>query len=170
MAERPLGIVQINTLGNRGGASQVAWNLHDSYLRQGLYSYVVVGWKLRHDPNVIVHRFIPEEELLGRMQGADVSLSIMDDTIDSNVITTSLACGLPQVVSDVGSIRDYCSEKNAIFCNDVESFVEAMQTLSQNPTLCQEMRHHARKKAETISLEQSINWYRDLFSGAPVKC
>jgi glycosyltransferase involved in cell wall biosynthesis len=112
---------------------------------------------------------MPEEELLGRMQGADVSLSIMDDTIGSNVIGTSLACGLPQIVSDVGSIRDYCSEKNAIFCNDVDSFVESIQTLSENPTLCQEMGFDARKKAETISLEQSINWYRDLFSDSPVK-
>jgi glycosyltransferase involved in cell wall biosynthesis len=113
---------------------------------------------------------MPEEKLLDRMQQADASLSIMDDTIGSNVITTSLACGLPQVVSDVGSIRDYCSEKNAIFCNDADSFVEAIQTLSQNPKLCQEMGSHARKKAETISLEQSINWYRDLFSESPMKC
>jgi glycosyltransferase involved in cell wall biosynthesis len=119
--------------------------------------------------NVLLQRFMPEEELLGRMQGADVSLSIMDDTIGSNVIGTSLACGLPQIVSDVGSIRDYCSEKNAIFCNDVDSFVESIQTLSENPTLCQEMGFDARKKAETISLEQSINWYRDLFSDSPVK-
>jgi len=120
--------------------------------------------------NVILHRFVPEAELHYKMQHADVSLSVMDDTVGSNVITTSLACGLPQVVSDVGSIRDYCSEENAIFCKDVDSFVNALQTLSQNLTLCQEMGRHARKKAETISLEQSIRWYRNLlFSDATIK-
>lgn len=115
-------------------------------------------------PNVILHKFMVEEELLSKMKQADISLSIMDDTIGSNVIVTSMACGLPQVVSDIGSIRDYCSEENAIFCNDTDDFVNALKTLSKNQKLCQEMRNHARKKAETISLAQSINWYRKLFS------
>ena len=41
-------------------------------------------------------------------------LNVMKDTIGSNVICTSMATGLSMVVSDVGSIRDYCSETNAV--------------------------------------------------------
>lgn len=114
-------------------------------------------------PNVVLHRFMLEAELFSIMQQADVGLSIMDDTIGSNVIVTSLACGLPQIVSDVGSIRDYCSEKNALFCNSADDFVNALQTLRQNPKLCEEMGHNAFQKSETISLEKSINWYRKFF-------
>ncbi|MDR3327890.1 MAG: hypothetical protein LBT04_07210, partial [Prevotellaceae bacterium] len=58
--------------------------------------------------NVTLHGYLSDSELLQLMQGADVGLSVLEDTVGSNVITTSLACGLAQIVSDVGSIRDYC--------------------------------------------------------------
>lgn len=114
--------------------------------------------------NVFLNKFIPEAELLSKMQQADVSLSVFDDTLGSNTITTSLACGLPLVVSDVGSIRDYCSDENTIFCKAVDDFVDALQFLNKNRELCWRMGRNARKRAEEISLEKSIDWYRDLFT------
>lgn len=114
-------------------------------------------------PNVVCNGFMTEQKLLDKMQNANVSLSVMHDTVGSNVITTSLSCGLPQIVSDVGSIRDYCSDENAFFCKNINDFVNAIQTLSQNPDICRRMSHHARIKAETISLEKSIEWYGRLF-------
>lgn len=47
------------------------------------------------------------------MAKADLSLNVMEDTVGSNVITTSMAMGLGLIVTDVGSIRDYCDESNA---------------------------------------------------------
>lgn len=41
------------------------------------------------------------------MKQSDVSLNVMNDTVGSNVITTSLAVGLAVVASNVGSISDY---------------------------------------------------------------
>jgi len=113
--------------------------------------------------NAIINKFLPEEEILKKMQQADASLSVFDDTVGSNVIVTSLACGLPQVVSDVGAIRDYCSEENAIFCKTVDEYVQAIHFLSQNREKCLQMGLSARKKAEEISLEKSIRWYDELF-------
>lgn len=112
--------------------------------------------------NVIINEFLPEEELLKKMQQADISLSVFD-TVGSNVITTSLACGLPQVVSDVGAIRDYCSEGNTIFCKNIDEFVQAINFLNQHRLECYQMGINARKRAEQLSLPKSICWYRDFF-------
>jgi len=115
-------------------------------------------------PNVLLYDYLPEDELLCKIQQADASLSVMKDTIGSNAIVAGLACGLPQIVSDVGSIRDYCSEENSIFCKDTGDFVKALQSLSQNKSLCLSMGNSARKRAEELSLSKSIDWFRDFFT------
>ncbi|MFD0750800.1 glycosyltransferase family 4 protein [Mucilaginibacter calamicampi] len=81
--------------------------------------------------NVKLVGFVCEDKLKELMQEADISLNVMDDTIGSNVITTSIAMGLAMIVSDVGSIRDYCKEDGAIYCNndDVSSFSNAIRLL-----------------------------------------
>lgn len=66
-------------------------------------------------PNVELKGFLEEDELRHQMDIADVSLNVMEDTVGSNVITTSMAMGLAMIVSDVGSIRDYCNDANALF-------------------------------------------------------
>ena len=65
------------------------------YLFSGLKNATLVG-------------YVPEAELKHYMNDSDISLNVMKDTIGSNVICTSMATGLAMVVSDVGSIRDYC--------------------------------------------------------------
>lgn len=65
--------------------------------------------------NVELMGFLEEDELRHQMDIADVSLNIMEDTVGSNVITTSMAMNLAIVVSDVGSIRDYLDEKKSGF-------------------------------------------------------
>lgn len=114
-------------------------------------------------PNVILHSYLAEDDLLLRMQHADASLSVMEDTIGSNAIVAGLACGLPQIVSDVGSIRDYCSDDNAIFCREPGDYLKAIRFLSQNREVCLKMGGNARKRAEEFSLSKSIDWFRDFF-------
>lgn len=114
--------------------------------------------------HVSLNRFIPEEELLTKLQQSDVNLSVFDDTVGSNAITTSLGCGCAQIVSDVGAIRDYCSKDNAVFCDGVEDFVSALQYLKKNRDVCRQMGMQARARAEELSLENSIRWYENLFN------
>ena len=49
------------------------------------------------------------------MANADISPNVMEDTVGSNVIVTSLAMGLAMICSNVGSIKDYCDDSNTIF-------------------------------------------------------
>ena len=79
--------------------------------------------------NVRLLGYLTENQLKEEMESANVSLNVMDDTVGSNVITTSMAMGLAMVVSDVGSIHDYCDETNAIFCKTVDDFVTALKTI-----------------------------------------
>jgi glycosyltransferase involved in cell wall biosynthesis len=91
--------------------------------------------------NIEVYNYLPEEILLEKIQSADINLSVMTDTIGSNTIVSSMSCGLAQICSDVGSIRDYCNDSNALFCNNVEdSFVQAIKKLTSNLELLRTMK------------------------------
>lgn len=104
--------------------------------------------------NVKLIPFVSEDELRGYMSEADISLNVMDDTIGSNVIVTSMAMGLAMVCSDVGSIRDYCDESNTIFCNNSnrEDFSFAISKLSNDSLLLQQMKQSSVKKAEQFNI------------------
>lgn len=109
-------------------------------------------------PNVRTVGFVPEEELRSLMQEADVSLNTMYDTIGSNVITTSLACGLPVVASRVGSIADYVTEgKEGIFFDTALEGADALARLDRDRPLVREMSASARRKAQSMSISNFIN-------------
>lgn len=113
--------------------------------------------------NIHLLGFMEEDELKNQMSIADVSLSVMDDTIGSNVITTSLSMGLAQVVSDVGSIRDYCNDENAIFCkNDVDDFVTALNHLDKHRDKLTEMKESASRHAVNFRIENVHRWFSSL--------
>lgn len=101
--------------------------------------------------NVQLYGFVKEDELLNLMQKNDVCLSIMTDTIGSNVITTSLATGLILVVSDVGSIRDYCDQTCSFLCNNTEDYKRSIEYLLQNPTKVDALRQSAIAKSQLFS-------------------
>lgn len=111
-------------------------------------------------PNVRLYPFLSEQEMLHLMQSCDVSLSAMEDTVGSNVITTSMAVGLVQVVSDVGSIRDYCDEHNSFFCKGEQDFSQALTLLASDRSLLQQMRFATLQRAEALSFEAFIHQFR----------
>jgi glycosyltransferase involved in cell wall biosynthesis len=109
--------------------------------------------------NVTLVGFVPENELKKLMDNADISLNVMDDTVGSNVITTSLAMGLAIVTSDVGAIRDYCDDNNAIFCNnnDLESFNRALKFLSANPEVLLRMKKASLERVKNYSVKKFLD-------------
>ena len=117
-------------------------------------------------PNVELKGFLQEDELRHQMDIADVSLNIMEDTVGSNVITTSMAMGLAMVVSDVGSIHDYCDDDNAIFCrNDIDEFCKSIGCLSKSKQQVLRMKENSIRKSATLSIE-NVNKY---FSSLKIK-
>ena len=112
--------------------------------------------------NVTLLGFMPEEELLHNMQTSDVNLSVMEDTIGSNVITTALATGMILVVSDVGSIRDYCSEKESFLCKTQEDFINTINYLKKNFDKVDDMRTHAIQKGKSFSYYEFKKSFKSL--------
>lgn len=114
-------------------------------------------------PNVELKGFLSEEELRYQMDIADVSLNVMEDTVGSNVITTSMAMGLAMIVSDVGSIRDYCDEKNAIFVeNKVECFKDAIDRLASNEGFVGAMKCNSVSKSSELVIGNVHKWFSSL--------
>lgn len=111
-------------------------------------------------PNVKLIGFINEDELLMLMKHSDISLNIMDDTIGSNVITTSMAVGLAMIVSDVGSIRDYCFSDGAIYCNNEkpESFSKAINLLYSDKYILHTLKSKSIKYSKFLSIERINNF------------
>lgn len=111
-------------------------------------------------PNVELKGFLEEDELRHQMDIADLSLNVMEDTVGSNVITTSMAMGLAMVVSDVGSIRDYCNDENALFChNNVEQFVQAIKKLQNNLQLVQHMKKSSLENSNRLQIDNINRWF-----------
>ena len=111
--------------------------------------------------NVTVYGYMEEDELIRIMHASDIGLSVMYDTIGSNAIVCSMAVGLPQVVSDVGSIRDYCDDSNAIFCNTTDDFIRAVNYLNTNREQISLMSKAAVKKSEVFDMQKIISWFKE---------
>lgn len=113
--------------------------------------------------NVTVYGYIEEEKLKELMNHSNISVSVMTDTAGSNVVTTSLSMGLVQVVSDVGSIRDYCDSSNTIFCqNSVGDFSKAINYLTDNPSVLLNMSLSARKRSRTLVIDNIHEWFENI--------
>ena len=56
---------------------------------------------------------INENELLKLYQSASILVLPLIDSTGNNTILEAMACGLPMIVSDIGSVRDYVNEKFA---------------------------------------------------------
>lgn len=104
--------------------------------------------------NVTVIGYMPEHKLREQLSKADISLNVMDDTVGSNVITISMAMALAIVVSDVGSIRDYCTEENAIFCKKTGDYVEAIRYLANHKDVLEKMKKKSLERSKLFSIER----------------
>lgn len=113
--------------------------------------------------NVHLKGFMSEQELRKTMEFCDISMNVMEDTIGSNVITTSMAMGMALIVSDVGSIRDYCDTQNAIFCeNTIESFKEALLSLINDEKKVLEMKKHSKEISKRLNIRNVDKWFSNL--------
>lgn len=118
---------------------------------------------LFHGDNIKLVGFVPEEELRALMAESDASINVLEDTVGSNVITTSLAMGLVVIVSDVGSIHDYVDSNCALFCeNSVRSFTDAINEFAADPNKIVEMRLAALNKSSNLTIEKVHNWFCSL--------
>jgi len=114
--------------------------------------------------NVRLTGYLREDDLRREMNKADVSLNVMEDTVGSNVICTSLGMGLAIIVSDVGSIHDYCDNRNAIFCRTEQEFIQALIQINSNREKLYQMRISSFDRSADLSIRSFINDIKPVIS------
>jgi hypothetical protein len=72
-----------------------------------------------------------------------------------------MAVGLVQVISDVGSIRDYCDESHSFLCSNEQDFLNALARLEKDHKLLHQMRQITLRKAATLSHEVFIDQFKE---------
>ena len=103
---------------------------------------------------------MPESELRNLMQSSDISLNMMNDTVGSNVITTSLASGLVVLASNVGSIADYITDgKDGFLFDNIQEALDKLGLLANDRTLLHTMKMNAVDKAKTLSINSFLKWF-----------
>jgi len=162
------GRIQIIIMGGMQRDFDTLWTIIDNvqdvdfHLCVGNNNNIYSRFLLMKKMNLQLYGYLTEKELRKLMLQCDLSLNVMSDTIGSNVITTSMAMGLGMIVSDVGSIRDYCDESNAFFCKNSEDFIICLNNISKNPSILNDIKYHAMLKAKRFSINKFHNYIRDL--------
>lgn len=114
-------------------------------------------------PNVKLKGYLAEDELRHEMSISNLSLNVLEDTVGSNVITTSMAMGLGIITSNVGSIHDYCDDTNAVFCgNDIDSFVRNINALCQDSSKIAQMKKTSYIKSQMFAIGNVDLWFSQL--------
>lgn len=98
---------------------------------------------------------LSNEDLLRAYQQASCFLMTAEDATANNALLEALACGLPIVTERVGGIPEYVNEKCAVFCDDVNSFVNNIIKVSQSKQLQKEMSLAARERALELDWRNS---------------
>ncbi len=86
-----------------------------------------------------------------------------EDATANNALLEALACGLPIITERVGGIPEYVNEKCAVFCDDVNSFVNNVIEISQSKQLQKEMGLAARERAKELDWRESAKKIKEIY-------
>jgi glycosyltransferase involved in cell wall biosynthesis len=117
-------------------------------------------------PNLTLRSGIPESELLNLYHSAALMIMPLHDATANNAILESIACGLPVVVSDVGSIRDYVDPECAMMVApyDSLSMVDAILDLLEDPQMRQHLGNVSRERSLRFSWPNIVQQLQLIYS------
>jgi phosphatidylinositol alpha-mannosyltransferase len=100
------------------------------------------------DPLVLRRHRVPEAELLRLYRTAALLLLPLQDSVSNNTAVEAMACGLPIVATDIGSIRDYVTPQCAELVppGDAGRFAEAAIGLLDDPARLRSMSTAGRRR------------------------
>jgi len=97
--------------------------------------------------NVVFAGYLPDDELLDYIRGADLAVLPSRGESWGSVIGEAMACELPVISSDVGKAKEFIGDDRGIILKDetVEELTEKIDYLLTDKELAKEMGKKARK-------------------------
>jgi len=116
-------------------------------------------------PNLILKSAVSEEDLLSLYRRAAVFIIPMLDATGNNALLEGLACGLPIVISDVGSVRDYASEESAVLvpAQDARRMADEVEALLDDPGRREALSVKAREQALRFSWPEIFRQMQNVY-------
>jgi glycosyltransferase involved in cell wall biosynthesis len=114
--------------------------------------------------NVRVHRNVDDYALRDIYARADIAVLPLVDSTANNALLESMAMGLPLVVSDLASVREYACADAAIFLpNEGHRFAESIIGLKTDAALKRTMGLASRARAETLAWPSVARTFEALY-------
>ena len=104
-------------------------------------------------PNVEIFSGINDEALRRLYQESHVGLMPLEDSTANNGLLEMMACGMPIIVTRVGSVEDYVTENcsHLLNTNDPDEILRAIGSLADSPRTRELLGSAARRRAEEFS-------------------
>ncbi|UKM63653.1 glycosyltransferase family 4 protein [Flavobacteriaceae bacterium GSB9] len=120
--------------------------------------------KIKQHPKIQVYSEVPDKQLRDFYQRATVLFLPLKDATACNAVLEGMACGLPVVTSNVGSVPEYLSGTGNVLCdNSVESFVEALVALLKDEEKLTRLGKASREKVMCYDWQRVVKQIGDFY-------
>ena len=122
--------------------------------------------RFRELPNVELYSGIDDDALRQLYRDSHIGLLPLQDSTANNALLEMMACGLPIVVTRVGSVEDYITDDCCSICPDnrPEGIIRLLRELEQAPEERQRLGMAARQRGLEFSWPRTADRMAEVYN------